>query len=91
MEQMIGITPTPVEQEKLIGTKWSNWCELHHSQVSVEFVDKTNCIYMLKPRKFSETYIVTEGKLYISNIEGPFELRDNVLYNNDLPIFEKTA
>jgi len=90
-EKLAKTTPTPIEPEKLVGTKWNNWCDLYQSHVSVEFVDQTNCVYTLKPRKYSETYTVSEGKVYISNIEGPFELRGNVLFNNNLPVFEKAA
>jgi len=90
-EELSKTVPTPIEHEKLVGTRWNNWCDLYQSQVSVEFVDNTNCVYSLTPRKFSETYTVSEGKVYISNIEGAFELRGNVLFNNDIPVFAKAA
>jgi len=77
--------------EKLIGTKWNSWCELYRERMSVEFIDNSKCVVLMQPRKFTETYTVTEGKLKINNIEGPFELRGNVLFNNDIPVFEKAA
>ena len=82
---------TAIEPEKLVGTKWTSWSDLALDSVTVEFVDRRNCIYTAQPKKFPLTYNVREGDLFINNIEGPFELRGNVLYNNDLPVFEKSA
>ena len=82
---------TVIEQKQLIGTKWTCWCDEYRDQMSVEFVDNTHCVYTSQPKKFSMTYTVTEGKLLISEIEGAFVLRGNILFNNGLPAFEKAA
>jgi len=82
---------TAIEPEKLIGTRWKGWSEIFSNQITVEFVDRRNCVYTAKPRKFPLTYNVREGNLFITNIDGPFELRGNVLYNNNIPVFEKAA
>jgi len=80
-----------IELDRIIGTKWVAWSEFVASQMSVEFVDSKKCVYTAQPQKFPLTYNVTDGELFINNIEGPFELRGNVLYNNDIPVFEKAA
>ena len=77
--------------ERLIGTRWIGWSGFIGERVSVEFVDNTNCIYTSQPNKYSMTYLVMGGKMFINNIEGPFELRGDVLFNNDLPAFKKAA
>jgi len=82
---------TIIEPDQLIGTKWTCWSDLITDEIYVEFVNKTNCIYTSQLRKYQLTYNVTEGKLFISNITGAFELRGDVLFNNDLPVFEKAA
>ena len=84
---------TAIKPEQLIGTKWVSWSELFDDQLSVEveFVDGRNCIYNLKPRQYPLTYNVKGGKLFISHIDGAFELRGDVLFNNNLPVFEKAA
>ena len=80
-----------VEPVKLIGTKWVGWSEFIGDRMTVEFVDKTNCIYTSYQKKYPMTYSVMKGKLFISDIEGPFELHGQVLFNNGLPAFEKAA
>jgi len=82
---------TAIEPKKLIGTKWISMCDLFGDPVTVEFVDKTTCIYTSQLNKYPETYTVTGGEIFIRNIEGAFELRGNMLFNNDLPAFEKAA
>jgi len=82
---------TAIVAEKLIGTKWNGWSEIFPNRISVEFVDRKNCIYTAQPRKFPLTYNVRGGELYINNIDGAFELRGNVLFNSDIPVFEKAA
>ena len=82
---------TAIKTEHLIGTKWTSWKKLFGDKVSVEFVDQKNCIYTAKPKKYPMTYTVTGGQMFISNISGPFELIGDVLFNNDLPVFEKIA
>ena len=82
---------TTVKAEQLVGTKWESWCELYRGRMSMEFVDRTNCIYTSNPKEFPMTYTVAEGRIYISNIEGAFELRGDVLFNNNLPVFERGA
>jgi len=80
-----------IEPEHLIGTKWRSWKKTFGDQIQVEFLDRVKCIYTAKPRRFALTYAVREGMMFISDIDGPFELRGNVLYNNDIPTFEKVA
>jgi len=82
---------TAIDPEKLVGTKWIGWTDLFADKMSVEFVDKSNCIYTSKPKKFPLTYNVKKGKLYISHISGAFEQRGNILFINDYPVFEKAA
>jgi len=77
-----------IEPNKIVGTKWDSWCDRYKGSVSVEFVDNKNCIYTSKEKKYPVTYTVYRGKLFIGNIEGPFELRGDILYNNDLPAFQ---
>ena len=85
-EKTAGIKP-----EQLVGTKWLSWKKLLGDRVSVEFLDRKNCIYVSQPNKYQMTYNIKEGKLFISMIMGAFELRGDVLFNNDLPVFEKVA
>ncbi|MCL2271201.1 MAG: hypothetical protein FWC19_00150 [Treponema sp.] len=82
---------TAIEPEKLIGTKWIAWSELVGERISMKFVDRINCIYTSQPNEYPMTYTVTGGDMFFSHIEGSFELRGNVLFNNDLPVFEKAA
>jgi hypothetical protein len=80
-----------IEPRQIVGTKWKSWCSKYRNSMSVEFVDNKNCIYISQPKEYPETYVVAGGKIFISNIEGAFELRGNILFNNDLPAFEKAA
>jgi len=82
---------TKIKPEQLIGTKWHSWCDEYRDRMSVEFIDTANCIYTSQPWKYPIPYTVEEGKIFIGSIEGPFELVGNILYNNDLPVFEKAA
>ena len=82
---------TDINHDGLIGTKWIAWSELLSDLMSVEFVDSKKCVYTSQPQKFPLTYNIADGELFINSIEGPFELRGNVLYNNDIPAFEKAA
>ena len=82
---------TAIKPEQIIGTKWVSQCDLFDDEISVEFVNKTNCIYASRIFKYPITYTVNGGEIFIDNIEGPFELRGNVLFNNDVPAFEKAA
>jgi len=80
-----------INPEHLIGTKWNTWQNVFGDRVSVEFVDHSHCIFTSLPKKYPLTYTIQEGKVYIRDIEGSFELRGDVLFNNDLPAFEKAA
>ncbi|MCL2184527.1 MAG: hypothetical protein FWB86_01560 [Treponema sp.] len=91
MKTELFFEPTFVEPKQLVGTKWVGWSDLATNQMSVEFVDMTNCIYTSQPKRFPLKYNITEGKIFINCIKGSFELRGNVLYNNELPVFEKAA
>ena len=91
MESQELLEKTVIESEKLIGTKWIAWSKSIGDRITVEFVDHANCIYTSKPNKYPMTYTVTGGEMFISLINGAFELRGNVLFNNDLPVFEKAA
>ncbi|MDR0502960.1 MAG: hypothetical protein LBH16_06520 [Treponema sp.] len=94
MENELKVLPeekTAIEPEQLVGTKWITWKKLYGDKILVEFVDKTHCIFTSKPNKFPITYAVTNGDLFISNITGPFQLKGGVLFNNNLPVFEKVA
>ena len=82
---------TVIEPEQLVGTKWTSWNNLCGDRMSVEFVDRSSCVYTLQPNKFKMPYNVREGKVFIKNIKGSFELRGEVLFNNDLPALEKAA
>ena len=85
------IEKTVIKPEQLVGTKWFSWKKLLGDRISVEFIDTKNCIYTSQPNKYQMTYNINKGVLLISNIIGAFELRGNVLFNNDLPVFEKAA
>ena len=80
-----------VEPANLVGSKWIGWSTFVGDRMMVEFVDKTHCVYTSAAKKFKMTYTVTGGKIFISNIEGPFELDGRVLFNNGIPSFEKAA
>ena len=80
---------TVIEPDDLIGTRWNGWGESFCDRMAIEFVDKTNCIYTSKPKQYPMTYTVTGGKVYISSLEDPFELKGNVLFNCDMPTFKK--
>jgi len=82
---------TAIKAGQLVGTKWLSWKKLLGDKVSVEFIDVKNCVYTSQPNKYTMTYNIAGGELYISNIMGAFELRGNILFNNDLPVFEKVA
>jgi len=89
--ELLEKTTTLIEHDNIIGTKWVGWSEFVGSRMMVEFVDKTNCIYTSEPRKYPMTYSVIEGKIFLSHIKHPFELKGQVLFNNGLPTFEKVA
>ena len=91
MKRMEIVEKSVIDLDRIIGTKWVGWSEYTTNNMSVEFIDRKNCIYTASPQKFPLTYNISDGKLFISNIAGPFELRGNVLYNNDIPAFEKAA
>ena len=91
MKKVSLLEKTAIEPNSLIGTKWNAWSESIGNQMMIEFVDKTNCIYTTGAKKFQMTYFIIEGKILISNVEGAFELRGNVLFKGGLPAFEKTA
>ena len=82
---------TDIEPETLIGTKWVGWGEMFCDRLKVEFVDKTNCIYTSESKKYTLTYTVTKGKIFLSYVEKPFELRGNILFNGIFPAFQKAA
>jgi hypothetical protein len=82
---------TAINPEQLIGTKWTTWKNVYGDMITVEFIDRSNCIYTSQPKKYKLKYSINEGKMFISNIEGSFELKGDVLFNNDLPAFEKAA
>ena len=91
MNNGLFIEKTTIKPELLIGTKWVSWSNEFADRMSMEFLDQKNCVYTSQPKKFPLTYTVMEGEVHISSIEGAFELRGNVLFNNNLPVFKKTA
>jgi len=82
---------TVIKPDQLIGTKWDSWCEPYRGRISMEFVDKNICVYTSDPKEYPMKYTVTDGKVFINYIEGPFELGGDVLFNNNLPVFERAA
>jgi len=82
---------TAIDHDKLIGTRWISWSEFVGDRMTMEFVDKSNCIYTSKPRKYPMKYSVLGGQILFKEIEGTFVLRGNVLFSNDIPVFEKAA
>ena len=80
-----------VRPESLVGTKWIAWSEFFGDNMAVEFVDESNCIYTARAKKYPITYAVSEGRIFISYIKDPFELRGKVLFNNNVPAFEMQA
>ena len=84
-------TKTAVKQEDIIGTKWISLNKHMGGNLAVEFIDRKNCLYISHPRQYSMTYSVQGGNIYFSCINGPFILKGDVLFNNDLPVFKKAA
>ena len=82
---------TVIDPESIIGTKWVAWPEFIGDRIKMEFVDKSICIYTSEPKEYPLTYTVMEGDILVSNIDGPLELRGEVLFNNGFPAFEKAA
>ena len=91
MKRVITSRRTPVKLENIVGTKWIGWSGSVGNRVTVEFMDNNSCIYTTEPKKYPITYSVNNGSLFISSIEGPFELWGDVLYNNNLPAFSRTS
>ena len=91
METASLLEKTVIEPENLIGTRWVGWSKMFCGRLEVEFTDKTNCIYTSMPNKYPMTYTVTGGKLFFSDIKEPFELRGNMLFTGNLPVFQKAA
>jgi len=80
-----------VNPKNLIGTRWISRHEISGARTTVEFVDESTCIYATNPRKFPTTYTVKDGKIFINHIKLPFELKGQMLFNNGIPAFEKSA
>ena len=78
-----------ISQEQIVGTKWISVSRLFDKKIAMEFIDSDNCIYTSAYKKFPLTYTISDNKIYISSIEGSFDLRGNVLFNNELPIFKR--
>ena len=91
MEKLYSLGKTIIEPKNIIGTKWNGWSEKFCDRMKIEFLDAKNCIYTSKPNRYPMTYTITEGKLLISDIKEPFELRGDVLFHGGLPAFEKAA
>ena len=91
MKTELLVKKSAIVPEQLIGTKWTSWKKIFGDRISVEFVDRTNCIYTSMLNKFNLRYSIEGGIMFISSIKGSFELVGSVLYNNDIPAFEKTA
>ena len=91
METMSLSNASADEPENLIGTKWIAMIGLSKNKMVVEFVDKTNCVFTLKPNKCPMKYTAVGDKILFSELEGIIELRGRVLYNNNRPAFEKAA
>jgi len=80
-----------ISPENFIGTKWTACDKMFCERMMLEFVDNKNCIYTSKPKKYSLTYTVTGGKMFISHVEGPFALKGDVLFNSGFPTFKKVS
>ena len=100
MESTTLMEKNAIVLENLAGTKWVGWTEMYcewalphmmDTKVSVEFLDKTNCIYTSESNKYSMTYIVMGGKLFLNDIKRPFILRGNILFNGNIPAFQKVV
>jgi len=91
MKEAKFLEKTAIEADRLVGTKWNSWSEFMGNRMTVEFVDHSNCVYTSKPRMYPMTYTVTGGKLFIREISRSFELRGNVLFNGDIPAFERAV
>ena len=91
METKLFTETTPVEAESLIGTKWVGWSDSLCDRMMIEFVDKKTCIYTSKPKEYPITYTVSGGKIFISHIDEPFELKGDVLFSFEIPAFKKAA
>jgi len=82
---------TTIVPENLVGTKWIGWSDFIRDRMTLEFVDKTKCIFTSKPNKYPITYIVNENNIVFSNVDDTFELRGNILFSGDIPTFVKAA
>jgi len=91
MKTVTSSEKTVIEAESLVGTKWVAWPEFIGGRIKMEFVDKTTCIYTSEPNQYPLTYSVSEGNLLLEGVDGPFELRGDVLFNYGFPTFEKAA
>ena len=80
-----------IEPKDIIGTKWDGFGKMFCNRLKVEFVDHINCIYTSKPDEYTIPYTVTGGKIFISEIEEPFERKGDILFNGGLPVFKKAA
>jgi len=84
-------TATAVKSENIIGTRWVGWSDFVCTRMSLEFVDKKNCVYTSIPRKFPMTYSLDEGRIHIKEINCSFEMRGRILYHNNYPAFVKAG
>lgn len=91
MKKAPKLEKTAINPDQLVGTKWIGWGEFVGNQMAIEFIDQKNCVYTSRSMKFPMTYTVSEGKIFISGISVSFELSGNVLFNNNIPAFEKAA
>jgi len=91
MENQIFEGKNAINPDQLIGTKWISLSNFFGDKMSFEFVDRTNCIYTSQPRKYSMTYKVLNDEIFISCLDGSFEVRGDKLFNNNLPAFKKAA
>ena len=91
MKEVSLLEKNTIEPQSIVGTKWNGWGGMFCDRLKIEFVDKTNCIYISKPNRYPMTYTVKGNKIFISEIKEPFELVGNVLFHGGLPVFQKAA
>lgn len=82
---------TDVKPEELIGTKWIGWSNLVADRMSMEFLDRMNCIYTSGTKKFPLKYNLLGDSVTIDCLNDPFVIKGNVLFANNIPVFSKAA
>ena len=80
-----------IKHKHIIGTRWDGLGKMFRDRLKMEFIDKTNCIYTSMPDRYPMTYKLMKDKIFVNEIQEPFEIRGNILFNGEIPVFKKAA